>query len=226
MIKPIYNISFSKQTFTGNRNKKIEAPNEYSSNSNIMKSVPIAALIAMSPMVNIQDANAFEISSGIEYNNNYKKGNVIETVEYPEATPYSDIPAEVSFIDTGDKDLSVSVKFTTNGTYYNDKGIGDQVAIDQIDHLDTLKIRKIIKRYSETKSSSSYKYYISGQGHSIRSAVFDEKGNVISKGWGYPKKEIEITEDFYNFLKDAVDGSIPTKVERVYLDGRTGKRIK
>lgn len=222
MIRPINIASVENMVFSGKKDRATQNSNTYRSN-NVLKSVPLAVLIAMSPLTEPQNVYAAEQGRPIAGINYGDKSNVIDHFEYPNARNFDDCPAEVILKDENGK-ITVSVKFTSEAVYYNDKGIGDQVSIDEIKHLDALKVRYIYKRDKEGNVKKAQKYYLVGQGQSIRSAVVDEKGNYINKGWGYPKKEMEITKDFYEYLSDVLDEVVEKKIEKVLIDERTGKR--
>jgi len=223
MIKPITNISYNNYNFTGSKKSSNQNNIEYAPKT-FIKAIPLAALIAMSPLVETQNTYAAE-QYAPKVTMNSEDGEVVDVLKYPNAIEYDGSDAEIKFIKGYDGNIKVSVKFTSEGTYYNDKGIGDQSYIYNMKELKALKLRNIFETYENAKPKKIKKYYLEGDINCIKSAVFDEKGRVINKGWGYDKKEIEVSKDFYMYMKDLLEGIVPDKVDNVIIDGKTKRRI-
>ncbi len=207
-ISPITNISFTSRKRTANRQERELNGANYSSSSSL-KAVPLAALIAMSPLnpVNAQDL--------------ITDNNIVATSTYKKAVPdfngVSSNPCEILFISTdGDNDDIEKVRLVFNNTYYEDVSVNNAIkemkfdVIKQIDVAELEKCREITK-YDYMPDKTYYAYYVSGAAEVSRSNYYNDNGEFVNKGKSSVKKDsykMEITKDLYDYLLNLLGDNV------------------
>lgn len=218
-IKPIINISFTSKRRTENQPKRRSDGANYGSTSSL-KAVPLAALIAMSPLntINAQDL----MTDNIVATSTYKKA-------VPDFNGISSDPCEILFISTdGDDNDIEKVRLVFNNTYNKDISVNNTVKemkFDVIKQIDVAELEKCkeITEYGYIPDKTNYFYYVSGAAEISRSNYYNDEGEFVNKGKSIDKKDsykIEITKDLYDYLSNILGDNVKHNsiVKTVYGD--------
>lgn len=188
-ILPVNNVSFrgnyNQVNFEG---KKKEKSYHGSTLRNVMRSIPLATLIAMSPMVGQAQAPQEKILSWIKLSDkqavNPKTKNEL---------------SEMIFISTdgNDNDAEIVTLQSTSNTYR--KGV--KYAFTTYVDVKTLEVRNIT---NPENGRVTTEYYVWGPGRVARSRGETPEGEFVGEPYFPPKKpmKVEVTKDFYEYLVD------------------------
>ena len=226
-IRPVSGISFNNYSFEG-KNKKTNPERHSGHTTSPLKAIPLAALIALSPMAKAESAVAKELQTPkIETVQNLQKKVVLQT-RFAKAD-VNGTAANIDFISTDGDDENaevVAIKFSRIVPYKSEEGVkGYRIEINGLKNLKGLKIENVTEyRDAEKKSHKFKRYYITGEGSCFLSQAKDGKGRVLDKSKISQITKIEINENFYNYLKDILEDSITYEEDTVeektyeYLD--------
>ncbi len=200
-IRPISSVSFKSNcnnvNFEGKRKEsKMDIPNRYSS---MLKAIPVATLIAMSPLnsVNAQSSAAKEKIVDFEQYDETKKGlgNVI-----------------LYYISTDNNDNNAEILRYSSVTK---KQFGLENPI--INYYTTNCDVSVLKTVHVTSDfGNSTEYYVTGPGKSII-----ESNGKIRESQYQTEVEVKISPEMYNYLKGLLGNMVEYKTEsndRRYLD--------
>lgn len=194
------------------------------SHSNPFKAIPLAVLLAMSPL-NIQPVNAQNTtSSSVTTETQHKPLVVIATYNYENATPRTrPEPCYMEFLGRdidGDDFEILRLNFSQKrANYVHDSITNEPIPID-FNHMTTLDLTTLEKRtVTYLKADGSKKveieYFAGGPAvvydtpgvyHATKEPV---KRKPIASSFNYYSKRI--TEDFYNVLKDTMGDEVAYK---------------
>lgn len=191
--------------------------------SNLFKAIPLAVLLAMSPL-NIQPANAQNTTSSVTTETQHKPLVVIATYNYENATPRTrPEPCYMEFIGrdiNGDDFEILRLNFSQKrANYVHDSITNDPIPID-FNHmttldLTTLEIRTVTYLKDDGSKKVEIEYFAGGPAvvydtpgvyHATKEPV---KRKPIASYFNYYSKRI--TEDFYNVLKDTMGDEVAYK---------------
>lgn len=202
-----YNLSFGS-------NKKQRAEHEPRHSSSVLKAIPLATLIAMSPL------NA--PSATYDFDQNPEK--IVLQTNFVDR--YTNQKFQLFFYDTdGDENTAEKIQVGTfNVVRKNQRDIETRKSVpvefrvvNEV-RLDTLKQVNVTTKYeSGSKSTNHTEFYIVGEGKVVQSPMIaqDGSGKEIR-----PKKtershncNLKIPQDLYQYLDEITNGSMPKKVE-------------
>ena len=204
--------------FQGKKDKReINTP----PHSNPLKAIPLAVLLAMSPL-NIQPASAQNTtSSTVTAETQHKPLVVIATYNYENATPRTrPEPCYMEFMGrdiNGDDFELLRLNFSQKRANYIDTEKQKSVPFDY-EHITTIDLQKLEKQTVNyinpdgSKRETVIEYYAGGPAivydtpgvyHATKEPV-DRKPKI--SGFNYYAKWI--TEDFYNILKNAMGDEV------------------
>ena len=212
-IAPVSSVSFRNNynqiNFEG---KKKE--HTHSKMTNALKSVPLAALIAMSPL-NMQAEDI-----------------VVARVEIENADAITGRNARVLFCDTdGNPNNVEKIVFEFEELLkYKEKINGREVPVRQTFtkayELDSVHVKKVTEVFDNGPDRHSTRYYISGPttstwSNSRTADVPYEQSKLVRRGRTekYPRGEIQVTQRVYDYLKQILGSQLPEKVTTVTEDG-------
>ena len=213
-ISPISSVSFKSNYNQVNfEGKKKE--HTHRSMTNTIKSIPVAALIAMSPLV-VSAQTASE--------------KVVATWEYP--TAYVDAdgsvrPSYMEFVSTdGDDETAEKLYVSEDKEKYKTINIaGKSVRCKYTNNtrfqLDTLVCEVTNKEYAKSPAEVTKKYYIYGPASSINYNYYTPEGEYVSVK-EQPKKYAgrrEISKDFYDWLAETFGDEVKYKTNNTTVNG-------
>lgn len=213
-ISAINSVSFRNNYNNIHFEGKKDKPAQHRSMSSSLKAVPLAVLLAMSPLNNVEaQNNRIVVASGT----------------YENATPPSKLgevePCLVQFVSTdgnnSDAEL-VSLAFET------EKGAGS-IMVDgkkywahykytECVDVDTLEICDVTTNYPLIGPKTHKEYYVSGNGSKKRSGYYTDSGEYINADSFYKKGSVKkrISKEFYDYLAGCVeDDAVYKKTKRV-----------
>ncbi len=212
-IAPINNVSFRNNYNQVNFEGKKQEHN-HSKMTNALKSVPLATLIAMSPL------------------NMHAEDVVVARVEIENADAITGQNARVLFCDTnGDPSNVEKIIFEFEEQLkYNEKINGKAVPVRQTFtkayELDSVHVKKVTEVFDNGQDRHSTRYYISGPttstwSNSRTADVPYEQSKLVRRGRTekYPREEIQVTQRVYDYLKEILGSQLPEKVTTVTEDG-------
>lgn len=204
--------------FQGKKDKReINTP----SHSNPLKAIPLAVLLAMSPL-NIQPVSAQNTtSSSVTTETQHKPLKVIATYNYEKSTPRKDSePCYMEFLGRdidGDDFEILRLNFSQKrANYVHDSITNEPIPID-FNHmttldLTTLEIRIVTYLKADGSKKVEIEYFAGGP-----AVVYDTPGVYHATKEPVKRKPIpsyfnyysrRITEDFYNVLKDTMGDEV------------------
>ncbi len=212
-IAPINKVSFrSNYNQVNFEGKKKE--HTHSKMTNALKSVPLATLIAMSPL-NMQAEDV-----------------VVARVEIENADAITGQNARVLFCDTDGNPSNVEkIVFEFEDLLkYKEKINGREVPVRQTFikayELDSVRVEKVTEVFDNEPDRHSTRYYISGPttstwSNSRTADVPYEQSKLVRRGRTekYPREEIQVTQRVYDYLKQILGSQLPEKVTTVTEDG-------
>lgn len=212
-ISPVSSVSFRNNygqvNFEGRKEKS-----EYHSSSftNTLRSIPLATLIALSPL-NTTQAQTTAPQEEIVY-----LQNIDDSLNGSGAV-------NVWFISTdGDNSNAEKVKFVATEKKYASNRQKEYVTIRQCEPKVLKKVRVTVKDdYSDHVVT---RYYVSGPGKTDKiinkmNPSSDIGTQISKKTYKYDEQEIKISEDVYNYLKDVMNDEVKYVNETRTEDNRS-----
>ena len=206
-IRPITSVSFNgnynRLSFEGRKNNS--GSSRMSSISSTLKAIPVATLIAMSPLntsVNLYAQAPVEEKL-------IMTGNV-NNATIPDALGKMK-ECGIDFISTDGNDNNIEkvrlrfVDWHKGKEIINGKSISGKYAFTTMIDVKNLELCKEIRKYSGSPDQVKERYYVSGPGDYSRSLFFDEEDNSYRKGVFSRKSDNlkeEISKEFYDYLVD------------------------
>ena len=220
-ISAVNSVSFRNNynniQFEGKR--KQDKGGEHHRMSSPMKAVPLAVLIAMSPLNTVQAQNNTFDSKVIQ--------SAIVKVATPPDYKGETRPCEIQYIstDNNDEDIErISLMFTE--PMFTRKSINGKLTDLYYDYrvgvnADTLEVCNVITEYSSGRSVSEKRYYVSGEGSILRTGYYTDKGDYINKDGYFEKKKVryEISKDLYDHIEACMEDEIQYKNTSKVVDG-------
>jgi len=215
-IAPISSVSFRNNYNQVNFEGKKESKNDgytYKRVTNTLKSIPVAALIAMSPLV-AQAQN---------------QNKVVATANYPTAFVEGDeiAPGYLEFVSTDGNDAdSEKLLVTGERRQYETIKINGQpvrcqyTSASQI-QVDTLACEITTREYRHSPNEVSKKYYIYGplKSFSYNYTAPDGSEVIVNKPVSKFGGRMEISKDFYDWLTKAMGDEVEHKTTNETIDG-------
>ena len=219
-ISPISNVSFNNYnnvTFESRKNKKY--PEYHSHSTSPIKAIPLAALIAMSPLTSVNAQN--------NINEKVVVSGVFENAKPPTIISDKGEPCEIFFISNDGDDNSVErikLKFVDKRFKIMDvngqrKKMNYEYTKDI--YADTLVLCNETRKYNGKPDKNTEAYYVLGECRHMRSYYHNSEGDIIKKD-GFVKNykgKIEISKDLYKYLQEIMGDEIQYKVINEEIDG-------
>ncbi len=187
--------------------------------TNPMKAVPLAVLIAMSPL-NVPAQNASAQTGSITKTEQVAQPEekVVLTYSYEKPTRANTGKADFIFYSTDGDDSSiekVKINFETSH-FYKTKGDNAEnvnYRIIQSMYPDTIEIINETVKFKDGREIDGKYYYISGKGIDYKTQGMTDSGKIVSKANKIQKDKITIgiNEEFYKFLVELFNGDIVEK---------------
>ncbi len=224
-IRPITPVSFganyNRLTFEGRKDNENYRPSYL---KNTLRSIPLATLIAMSPLnSNVSLYAQKPVEEVIVMSGRVQNATIPDALgEMPKC--------EINFISTDGDDNTIEklnlsfVDWDTGTQKINGKRTKCKYAYSKFIDLEALEVRKEIRKYSGSEDKESERYFVSGSGKFARSNFHDLDGNPYDTG-GFIRKadhlEQEISKDFYDYLANYLKGSgiVEFKTSTKVIDG-------
>ena len=205
-------VSFEKRS---KRTDKAQAQHQ----TNPMKAVPLAVLIAMSPLnAPAQNTSAQTSSATKTEQVAQPEEKVVLTYSYEKPTRANTGKADFIFYSTDGDDSSiekVKINFETSH-FYKTKGDNAEnvnYRIIQSMYTDTIEIINETVKFKDGREIDGKYYYLSGKGNLYKTQEITDSGVIVAK----PAREQEdkitigINEEFYKFLAELFNGSLVEK---------------
>lgn len=196
--------------------------------ANLLRTITFLALIIMSPIMNADEVDASTLQKSQKESIQKDQRKVVLGVNYHKAQQNNDktLDADIYFISTDDDDETLEIValqiVEKDVPYYGsifDIGKDPLGSYQIINALSEIKGLKICNVYSdEDLSDFEYKrYYVTGIGFTRSSEVKDAHGKILRNSKTRPSThhEIEITEEFYEYLKDTLEDEVTYEEEDV-----------
>ena len=208
-ISAINGLTNSYINFEGKKRDTQEIQKPVHSSSPL-KAIPLAALIAMSPLnapgLNAQQAVIVQTT---------QQNKILGSAQYENATPYNNYNCTLRYISNDNDDSTVEkIQFIFDKTVKQVKKHDRKEELyayrylSNIIDFSTLKKINITTIDDEGNIKYSAKYYVEGPGTKY-TVVKDLQGDVVSRNYHSEKNiKMEITKNFFEDLKSVIDKSI------------------
>lgn len=194
--------------FEGTKAKEVQKPVH---SSNPIKAIPVAVLIAMSP-INAPLMNAKPVVSAEPQTEiSTKQEKVVATAEYPNATPDKDMGCTIYFISNDGDDNSaekVQMVFNIKDNLYDNKKLAAVRSETKVVEMKTIRKRHILNISEGGVATHMDAYSLEGPGYNIVS-ISKLNGEIVSRKTDMKDNQmISITKQFYEDLKGLSDDSL------------------
>lgn len=194
--------------FEGKKAKEVQKPVH---SSNPIKAIPVAVLIAMSPL-NAPLMNAKPVVSAEPQTEiSAKQEKVVATAEYPNATPDKDMGCTIYFISNDGDDNSaekVQMVFNIKDNLYDNKKLAAVRSETKVVEMKTIRKRHILNISEGGVATHMDAYFLEGPGYNIVS-ISKLNGEIVSRKTDMKDNQIiSITKQFYEDLKGLSDDSL------------------
>lgn len=192
-----------------------------------LKAIPLAVLIAMSPLNAVQAQNKAENTNSATKTEQVYEDKELLVLEHPKALAFSNGSCALSFIsnDGDDSDAEKIVlkfkKSTPFSAYDSNIKSDKQSRWILIMDLDSIYTHKSILAYPNGERDVITTYSVRGNGVEYQTEVLRDDGTVlIPEIYSKRRQGIKISDEFYEYLKGIVGDAIPTgeKISTKYLD--------
>lgn len=227
-IRPVTSVSFNKNYNKLNFEGRKDRETQYHRPSyvvNTLRSIPLAAILAMSPLN----------SSMNVYAQQPQEKKIVMSLKANNITPPDifgkQMGCEIDFISTdGNDDTAEKLELTfvnwrRGEQLINGKKTKCKYAYTTVIDLKNVELLKEVRKYSNSDDKVTERYFVSGPGSYARSFFFDLNGNSLNTG-NFNRKsdnmEQEISKDFYNYLADLLKNSgdmVKFKTTTTNIDG-------
>lgn len=218
-IAPVSSVSFkgnlNQVNFEGKKKEKTSGLQM----SNTLKAIPLATLIAMSPLT-------------------AKAQNDVELmrVTFPQAYAITNEPADIVFYDTNNDKETIekvclkSIEFIKTKTKYNGKDVPSCYVLTRDYEIKRLEVDEVTEQFKHRADRHSKRYYIRSDATFRTSAKHtdDAASNVIEAGQTKKQTNVrtQITPDLYNYLQSIFKDEIEYVVKKVVEDGDANELIE
>lgn len=203
-IRPITSVSYGKnyysQAFEGKKDRRNNHRPSYVSNT--IKSIPLAAILAMSPLNSSMNVYAQEpVQKEIVMSGKVRNATPPDAVgKYGEC--------DIDFISTDGNNNNAEIIQLSFVDWHRGKELINgtrtecEYAYTTTMELKELELCREIRKYDGAPDKLSERYFVIGPGSYARSYFFDLEGNSYDTGnfdRKGPQKQ-EVTKEFYNYL--------------------------
>ena len=194
-----------------------------------LKAIPLAVLIAMSPLNAVQAQNKAENTNSATKTEQVYEDKELLVLEHPDALAFSKgCTCVLSFISNDGDDNNVEKVKLTFKESKPFRNYDSRIKSDKLSHwmlmidLDSIYVYKDNVIYPGGRKDEITTYSVRGNGIEYQSKVLRDDGTVlIPQIYNEGRQGIKISDDFYEYLKNIVGDAVPTteKISTSYVDG-------
>jgi hypothetical protein len=204
--------NYNQVNFEGKR-KEEHRNTGNSSIKNTLKSIPLATLIAMSPMTSpAQEAKEEKIIASTEFKHAFDEDDPHEKciVQFVSTDGNDDDAEKVYIVRCGDTYIPAMVngRYTKYKSYFSNRM-----------EINAIKCVNVTRTYAESPDVVSQLYYVEGPCHYTSIGYDTPQGRVPGKDKKNPNGTFQISQRFYNSLNDLLEDMIEHKTASEIIDG-------
>ena len=217
----VNNVNFGKKV---NKEHQVASRPQTSS----LKAIPLAVMLAMSPLNAVQAQNKAENTNSATKTEQVYEDKELLVLEHPDALAFSKgCTCVLSFISNDGDDNNVEkvkLKFKKSTPF---SAYDSRIKSDKLSHwmlmidLDSIYVYKDNLIYPGGRKDEITTYSVRGNGVEYQTEVLRDDGTVlIPEIYSKRRQGIKISDEFYEYLKGIVGDAIPTgeKISTTYLD--------
>lgn len=214
-IRPINGVSFrnnyNQVNFEGRKKEGHQSPSMV---TNTIKSIPLAAVIAMSPLAASAQYPPVEIARA----------------KFEKAEAITDEPGEIGFYDTDgnpENGFELAQLQFKKQVRYNEKIGGKSVPVEytasRFYNISGLEVEDVTEKFKDGTKNHYKRYYINASAELFKGPVrtADSQARLVKNGTHTELKNtrLQVTDEVYSYLAKIYDGYLEPVVKKVTEDG-------